>query len=141
MRDWKSGKHTMIDVALGLFSLGAFCLSTIMFLDDRTISSPGAFPLGVSALMIILASSIIIKNKRDKTQKIFDIRVLSILLTLSVYVALTQLIGFYPSTVVFAASSVIILGEKPALRVFLYSAGLVLVLWVLFGTIFKVTLP
>ncbi|HMM70500.1 MAG TPA: tripartite tricarboxylate transporter TctB family protein, partial [Gudongella oleilytica] len=60
---------------------------------------------------------------------------------LSLYILLTYLIGFYPSTVIFAVYSVVVLGEKLSARLFLFSIGLVLVLWILFGTIFRVTLP
>lgn len=134
-------KYTMTTFALGIFSLGAFCLSIIMFLKDPTIASAGALPLGVSTLMLMICWLVYTKRSEGETRFEVDLRVLLVIAGLSVYILLTYLIGFYPSTSIFAVYSVIMLGEKLSIKLLLYSSVLVLVLWVLFGTIFRVTLP
>ena len=134
-------KNAMIIFALGLFSLGAFCLSIIMFIKDPTIASAGALPLGISTIMLIISIYLYITQPDGGGKLRMDPRVLLIITGLSLYILLTYLIGFYPSTVIFAVYSVIVLGERTSVRLFLFSIGLVLVLWILFGTIFRITLP
>lgn len=141
MKKSNQKKHTMTIFALGLFSLGAFCLSIIMFIKDPTIASAGALPLGISTIMLIISIYLYIKQSNGGGKPRVDHRVLLIITGLSLYILLTYLIGFYPSTVIFAVYSVVVLGEKLSARLFLFSIGLVLVLWILFGTIFRVTLP
>lgn len=141
MKKSEQKKHTPIIIALGLFSLGAFCLSIIMFLKDPTIASAGALPLGVSTLMVMISFILYVNRLEDEINLAMNSRVPLVIIGLIVYILLIYLIGFYPSTAVFAGCSVIMLGEKPSIKIFLYSSGLVLVLWILFGTIFRVTLP
>lgn len=141
MRKSEQRKYTLIIFALGLFSLGAFCLSLIMFLKDPSIASAGALPLGVSTLMVMISVLLYTKRLEKENNLTMDPRVPLVIIGLSVYILLTYLIGFYPSTAIFAVYSVIVLGEKPSIGMLLYSSGLVLVLWILFGTIFRVTLP
>lgn len=141
MKKSEQKNHTLIIFALGLFSLGAFCLSIIMFLKDPSIASAGSLPLGVSTLMAMISIILYVNRPEDEINLIMDTRVPLVIIGLSVYILLTYLIGFYPSTAIFAGFSVIMLGEKPSIKIFLYSSGLVLVLWIIFGTIFRVTLP
>ncbi|MDY0256132.1 tripartite tricarboxylate transporter TctB family protein [Gudongella oleilytica] len=141
MKKSNQKKHTMMIFALGLFSLGAFCLSIIMFIKDPTIASAGALPLGISTLMLIISIYLYIKQPDGGGKPRVDHRVLLMITGLSLYILLTYLIGFYPSTAIFAVYSVVVLGERPTIRLFSFSIGLVLVLWILFGTIFRVTLP
>ncbi len=141
MKKSNQKKHTMMIFALGLFSLGAFCLSIIMFIKDPTIASAGALPLGISTLMLIISIYLYIKQPDGVGKPRVDHRVLLMITGLSLYILLTYLIGFYPSTAIFAVYSVVVLGERPTIRLFSFSIGLVLVLWILFGTIFRVTLP
>jgi uncharacterized membrane protein YGL010W len=112
-----------------------------MFIKDPTIASAGALPLGISTLMLIISIYLYITQPDGEGKLRMEPRVLLIITGLSLYILLTYLIGFYPSTVIFAVYSVIVLGERTSVRLFLFSIGLVLVLWILFGTIFRITLP
>ena len=134
----------LLAAALWLFSLGAFWLSFDMFLKDATLASSGSLPLGASGLMIILSSLLAVKTFRIKSPErsvYLDKRMTLAIALFAMYVYFIEIAGFYATTFVFTSILSGILGKTSARNTLIFSAALVLLLWIVFGTVFKVSLP
>lgn len=134
----------ILAAALGLFSLGAFYLSLNMFSADTTYASSGALPLGISSMMVFISFALLWKLTRRRLQidmKQVDKKVPITILFLICYAASIEFAGFYLSTFAFAAITSSWMGKSDLKGSLYFSAALTILLWIVFGTVFKVALP
>jgi len=133
------------------FSLFAF-VAALMIPHLENLSSSGAFPIFISAILIGSATCILQQNRKRyaalplreelRQARTFSLPKIIVLYTiiLLAYILLTAPLHFVPSTYLFLAGSFLFLkGGKPW-KMLLIAALTLAVIYVLFQTIFKVFL-
>jgi len=141
-------------VLLMVFSLGIGYLS-YQIAGFSSINSAGAFPLGVSLIMLLSSAAILLdlrkKSRPDSRGWItafkqfsathFPKRTLVFLALAIVYLGAIQWASFYLSTFAFLVASIVYLRNGRVASAGVIAAGLLLIIYLLFTLAFSVYLP
>ena len=134
-----------IEFSLILLSVFAVFESIKISGSELTSTSPGAFPLFVSVLLLGFSIWIFVegsKRKEDASKdKIFTKEIIFIIILLFLYSLLLESIGFEIATLGFLFFSISYLSKKNTIRNLLISLLTVGIIIFVFKTIFKVILP
>jgi len=114
----------------------------------EALSSPGAFPMAVTAIMVI--SSLVIavdtiRSPRDGTSDLFrDIlppaaAVMALFILL--YAVALRPLGFLPTSLIFLFVSILLLSRRGVLFSAIVSVGSLLAIYVIFRLVFSVLMP
>lgn len=147
------GERTF-SVLLIALSLGIFYLA-YQIAGFSSINSAGAFPLGVSLVMVISALIILLDTYKKKhalcegwgdacaqfIRQHFPRRTLIFAALAIAYLAAIQWISFYLSTFLFLVLSMVYLRNGRIVGAVLSSAALLLIIYLLFTLAFSVYLP
>ena len=113
--------------------------------SELTPTSPGAFPLFISVLLLGFSIWIFIEGSRrdEKAFKdsIFTKEIIFIIILLAIYSLLLESVGFEIATLGFLFLSINYLSKKNTIRNLLISLLMVGIIIFVFKTIFKVILP
>lgn len=153
-RELKAGEMGF-GILLILFSIFAIYESYRISRVDLTLSSPGAFPMFISTLLLVFTCWIGVENyysKRPKKQNVLDktkalgslILSRDILLTivfLIIYALVLEKVGFVISTVIFLWTSISFLSRGKIIKSLGISILIVVFIVLIFNTIFNVVLP
>ena len=134
-----------------LFGLMFLAASVFLFWQSfriagfEALSSPGAFPMAVSATMVVASLIVVIGETRKRRERdgdpILPLTVaIFIGLVLAYAVALAPL-GFIPSTFLFLAISTRLLYRSGWLATLGLAVGALVVIYVVFRIVFQVVLP
>jgi putative tricarboxylic transport membrane protein len=133
------------------FGLVTLLVSILAFWKSYTIagfsalSSPGAFPMAASAVMIIAALIVVIGNLRRKSRLSSEAilpRVLLLFVLLVILYALALVpLGFIPASFVFLLLGMKLLYRASWGRCLVISIGSLVVVYVVFRLMFQVVLP
>jgi putative tricarboxylic transport membrane protein len=133
------------------FALIVLVVSILLLWKSYTIagfsalSSPGAFPMAASAVMVFSALLVVIGNARRRG-RLSDVAILPrtvVLFTLLVVayaVALVPL-GFLPASLVFLTLAMKLLYRASWVRCLVVAVGSLVVVYVVFRLVFQVVLP
>ena len=119
------------------------------------LSSPGAFPMAVSAVMVITAAIVVfgdLKRKREvEGPAIVKMRGFAADITPTViviftgfvlaYAALLNTLGFLPTSFVFLFISIQFLYRRSVISSFVIALGALIVIYAVFRLVFQVVLP
>lgn len=142
---------------LGAVSLFFWVQALQIFMKDPTPSSQGAFPLFTTTLLLLMEIFMLLEMRRcekagrpedslvQRTKAVLDFlfpgRLPLIILYVLLYAIFMPKVGFIIGTALFLCGSMITLNAEKKLQSVIVSAGLVVVLVVLFQKIFLVVLP
>lgn len=109
------------------------------------LSSPGAFPLAASFVMVLAASSVVLANARntepvDKSA-ILPFNVVVFVVLMAVYAALIEPLGFLPASLLFLFGGIKFLYKGGWIASALLAAVSLAAIYGLFGIVFQVVLP
>lgn len=134
-----------IEFSLIVLSIFAVFQSFKISGKELTSSSPGAFPVFISILLLIFSLWIFIEgNKKDKAtskDKIFTQEIIVIIILLVLYGLLLEKLGFEISTFGFLFISISYLSKKEIFKNLIISSLTVVLIIFIFKTVFKVILP
>lgn len=134
-----------IDLTLIALSIFAIYQSLRISGSELTTTSPGAFPLFISILLLVFSVWIFIEGSREGRSKfkdkIFSKEIIVITILLVLYGLLLELIGFEIATFGFLFISISYLTKKDIFKNFLISLLTVGLIIFIFRTVFKVILP
>lgn len=134
-----------IEFSLIILSIFAFFQSFKISGNELTPTSPGAFPLFISVLLLIFSVWIFIEgSKKDVStsqDKIFTKEIIFLVILLILYSLLLETIGFEIATLVFLFLAISYLSKKNIIRNLLISLLTVGIIIFVFKTVFKVILP
>lgn len=134
-----------IEVSLIALSVFAVFQSIKISGYELTPTSPGAFPLFISVLLLIFSVWIFVEGgKKDgnaSKDKIFTKEIIGIVILLILYSLLLESIGFEIATFGFLFLSISYLSKKNTIRNLLISLLTVGIIIFVFKTVFKVILP
>lgn len=134
-----------IEFSLIILSIFAFFQSFKISSNELTPTSPGAFPLFISVLLLIFSVWIFIEgSKKDVStsqDKIFTKEIIFLVILLILYSLLLETIGFEIATLVFLFLAISYLSKKNIIRNLLISLLTVGIIIFVFKTVFKVILP
>lgn len=134
-----------IEVSLIILSVFAIFQSLKISENELTTTSPGAFPIFISTLLLVFSVWIFIegrkKHKNPSKDKIFTKEIISIIILLILYSLLLESIGFEIATLGFLFLSMSYLSKKNTIRNLLISLLTVGIIIFVFKTVFKVVLP
>lgn len=134
-----------IEMSLIILSVFAIFQSLKISENELTTTSPGAFPLFISVLLLVFSIWIFIegskKDKNSSKDKIFTKEIIFIIILLILYSLLLESIGFEIATFGFLFFSISYLSKKNIIRNLLISLLTVGIIIFVFKTVFKVVLP
>lgn len=134
-----------IEFSLIILSIFAFFQSFKISGNELTPTSPGAFPLFISVLLLIFSVWIFIEGSRKDVStsqdKIFTKEIIFLVILLILYSLLLETIGFEIATLVFLFLAISYLSKKNIIRNLLISLLTVGIIIFVFKTVFKVILP
>lgn len=144
-----------LSTILILFSSFAIYESYRISEVDLTISSPGAFPMFISILLLIFSIWIFVedyRSNRQKKQRILDKissigrlilpkKIFQTIIFLAIYALVLDKIGFVISTLMFLWISISFLAKENFLKNLGISILIVVSIVLIFNTIFNVVLP
>lgn len=134
-----------IEVSLIALSIFAVFQSIKISGNELTPTSPGAFPLFISVLLLIFSIWIFIEggkiDEKSSKDKIFTKEIIFIVILLILYSLLLESIGFEIATFGFLFVSISYLSKKNFIRNLLISLLTVGIIIFVFKTVFKVILP
>lgn len=114
----------------------------------EALSSPGAFPLAVSAVMLIASAIIVAQSFRlPKSMTVTSLgtilpwRVLFMIVMVVLYALVVQPLGFLPTSFLFVFLSIQVLGGGNVLRNIGYTALSLVLIYAVFRLIFSVLMP
>ena len=136
--------------------LFAICLA--LFLDSLrseglaqgVSAGPGSIPQLVGGLLVLMVLGLAIQfffaghkegSFHDLLEHLFDREVVILLITLTIYGFVLELLTFIPSTFLFLVSSMYLLERKHLKLKIMVSAATVAGLYFIFSTLFQVVLP
>ena len=135
-------------LALLILGVCLFSYSIINHYSGAVIDwqmSPYLFPLLVSIILIILSIILVKVNVKINKEKIIDkvvwTRVLKVLLLILLYFIFLPVITFIPSTIIFLAVMIYLLGEKRLHYIIIWSAVITVFIDVIFVKFFNILLP
>lgn len=156
IRKLEKGEISIV-VFFALISAILFALSLKMYQANPVLSSQGAFPLIITSLMLLMVLFMFIELKNhdkaydrqisisDKVKETFILllpgKISRVLLMILLYAITMPIIGFPISTFLFLLITMFMLSGENIKRIFLTSAGIVVVIVVIFQFVFKVILP
>lgn len=139
-------------VLLLIFSIAVF-YQAYLISGFSSVSSPGAFPLGISVVMLISAARVLyeLRGKERQTSswseavkrfshEHFPRHIVVFTLLSIAYLAAIQWVSFYASTFVFLMASIVYLRRKILSALFASTVS-VLAIYALFTLAFSVYLP
>jgi|GEM_PF-1352625 len=152
--DFQIGEIIIL-ITLGLFSLGVFWNSYAMYRIDMELSSSGVLPLFVSLSMLISIIILIISKMysrslgNDKSKEdlkhimryLFNNELVVSIVSFIAFIYLVRVIGFYIAAIVFLIFTIGYLTKGKYFETIKYSVLFVAIIWIIFGSIFKVILP
>jgi putative tricarboxylic transport membrane protein len=113
-----------------------------------SLSSPGAFPLAASAVMVLASAVTVVKNARLPAEQggAFFTQVMPTIVgvfcgLVAVFAVLMESAGFLVSAFIFLLSSIWFLHRRGPLRALLLTLLSITVVYVVFRLIFQVVLP
>ena len=134
-----------IEVSLIILSVFAIFQSLKISGNELTTTSPGAFPIFISVLLLVFSIWIFIegrkKDENPSKDKIFTKEIISTIILLILYSLLLESIGFEIATFGFLFLSISYLSKKNTIRNLLISLLTVGIIIFVFKTVFKVILP
>ena len=136
---------------LGIFFLGTAAVAVFLSssihsigLGDNFDPGPKAFPIGLSALLVLGGLVEFFKKKAEKStneaQAGMGKYVLMLLAAFALYVLLLPWLGFALSTAIMATTMMMLLGNSWKAAVTL-TVSLIIIIYFLFVVLFKVPLP
>jgi putative tricarboxylic transport membrane protein len=134
-----------------LFNLVVLLVGVVLFWQSYAIagfsalSSPGAFPLAASAVMVLAALIVVIGNLRRRSTLSDDVilpvtTVAFVGLVVAYAVALVPL-GFLPASFLFLLLGTKLLHRRSWLSAFVMALGALVVVYIAFRLVFQVVLP
>lgn len=134
-----------INLTLIVLSIFAVFQSYKISGNELTSTSPGAFPLFISALLLIFSILIYIEERRKGQVEfktlLFSKEIIVIIILLVLYGLLLETIGFEIATFGFLFIAISYLSKKDILKNLIISSLTVVVIIFIFKTVFKVMLP
>lgn len=134
-----------IQWSLIVLSVLAIFQSLLISGKELTWTSPGAFPLFISALLLLFSIWIFIEGKHGevsrKKEKIFTKEIIFIIILIFLYGLFLETIGFEIATFGFLFLSISYLSKMNLFRNLSISLFTVIIIVFIFKTIFKVILP
>ena len=139
------------EIWLGIFFLGTAAVAVFLSssihsigLGDNFDPGPKAFPIGLSALLVLGGLVEFFKKKAEKStneaQAGMGKYVLMLLAAFALYVLLLPWLGFALSTAIMATTMMMLLGNSWKAAVTL-TVSLIIIIYFLFVVLFKVPLP
>jgi hypothetical protein len=119
-------------------------------LAEGISNGPGSIPQLVAALLILMVAALAVQFYRSGYKEgsisqlltyLFDKEVVILLITISIYGFILELLTFVPSTFLFLVSTMYLLERKQLKLKIAVSAGTVGALYFIFSTLFRVVLP
>lgn len=135
-----------------------FVISVGLFVDslrspglaEGISNGPGSIPQLVAGLLILMVVALAVQFFRSGYKEgsisqlltyLFDKEVVILLITISIYGFILELLTFVPSTFLFLVSTMYLLERKQFKLKIVVSAGTVAALYFIFSTLFRVVLP
>lgn len=112
----------------------------------ESLSSPGAFPIAASGVMLIAAATIVFGDQRKgqsvgRWPDILPFPVIGVFLALFVFAAVLDHLGFLLTAFGFLIATIGFLGRGGLLRTFGISCSILIAIYVIFRLVFRVILP
>jgi putative tricarboxylic transport membrane protein len=113
-------------------------------------AGPGSIPQLVGGTLILMIIGLAIQFARkgyregtfaDLMHHLFEREVVILLVTLTIYGFIVEIIHFFPATFLFLVSTMYLLEPKKLLLKIVVSTGTLAVLYLIFSTLFRVVLP
>ncbi len=118
--------------------------------DHHTLSSPAAFPLSATAIMVFFSALNLYQSWKNAAPlhaittfftQILPVNVLVMMALIALFAFCLESVGFIPTSLVFLTASLYLFYQKSWWRVLLIASAALLVIYCIFRLVFLVILP